>query len=81
MDPISKAWKEISSWEIKVGDILKIKDEMTFPCDMAMLASSAEGDCFIKTSSLDGEKNLKKRSQCKDFSQVIANTENNLDQI
>lgn len=31
------------------------------------MTSSNEGDCFIKTSSLDGEKNLKKREQLKDL--------------
>ena len=35
---------------------------------MILLASSAEGDqAFIQTSSLDGEKNLKKRMKPKDF--------------
>jgi hypothetical protein len=35
------------------------------------LTSSNEGDCYIKTSSLDGEKNLKKRVMCKDLDQII----------
>jgi len=45
-----------------VGDIVRVSDEETFPADLALLASSNEGECFIKTSSLDGEKNLKKRN-------------------
>lgn len=55
------------------GDILEIKDTDTFPCDLALLATSADGVCFIKTGSLDGEKNLKKREQMKDFDQVVPN--------
>ena len=39
------------------------ENELAFPADIALLTSSADGDCFIATSSLDGEKNLKKRVQ------------------
>jgi hypothetical protein len=39
------------------------------------MASSANGACFIKTSSLDGEKNLKKRQQPKDFDLLVPNTQ------
>ena len=38
-----------------------MKPGETFPADLGVLATSNKGDCFIKTSSLDGEKNLKKR--------------------
>lgn len=38
-----------------------IEDNETFPADLSLLCSSNEGLAFIKTSSLDGEKNLKKR--------------------
>lgn len=47
--------------------MIMCKDGDTFPADIALLTSSDNGDCFIKTSSLDGEKNLKKRVQCKDL--------------
>lgn len=53
----------ITSADLKVGDIVKIVDEETFPADLVLLTTSNEGNCFIKTSSLDGEKNLKKRIQ------------------
>lgn len=46
---------------------------MTFPCDLALLATSADGSAFIKTSSLDGEKNLKKREQVKGFENLVPN--------
>ena len=44
-----------------MGDIVRCHDGDTFAADLAHLTSSNGGDCFIKTSSLDGEKNLKKR--------------------
>lgn len=44
-----------------------VKEGETFSADLVLLTSSNEGDCFIKTSSLDGEKNLKKRIQAKDI--------------
>lgn len=43
-----------------MGDIVKILEGETFPADLIVIKSSAEdGSCFIETSSLDGEKNLK----------------------
>lgn len=45
-----------------------------FPADLILLASSNEGVCFIQTSSLDGEKNLKKRSRPKDIDKYVLNT-------
>jgi phospholipid-transporting ATPase len=36
------------------------------------LTSSGNGDCFIATSSLDGEKNLKKRVQPKGLDEFIS---------
>lgn len=38
-----------------------------FPSDLILIESSNDGACFIQTSSLDGEKNLKKRLKPKDF--------------
>ena len=63
---------EIQSKDLKIGDFVLIKDEETFPADLALLTSSNDGDCFIKTSSLDGEKNLKKRVQAKDLNVYFA---------
>jgi P-type E1-E2 ATPase len=50
-----------------VGDIVRCHIDEKFPADFALLTSAGGGDCFIKTSSLDGEKNLKKREQVKDL--------------
>lgn len=75
--PSKSEFKEIKSADIKVGDVLKITDGMAFPCDLVLLASSADGNCFIKTASLDGEKNLKKRQQAKDFKDLLPNEAQN----
>lgn len=54
-------FEEQSSKDLKVGDIVLIHSEDTFPADIVMLKSSNGPNAFIQTSSLDGEKNLKKR--------------------
>ena len=53
--------------------------EDTFPADLAILASSNDGECFIKTSSLDGEKNLKKRIQADGLDLYYTNSTLNVD--
>ena len=65
--------EEKSAWEIKIGDVVKLEDKTIFPADFVLLSSSSAGEAFIKTSSLDGEKNLKKRVQMRDFEDVVIN--------
>ena len=53
---------KVKASEVTVGDIVLCKMDETFPADLILLASSAEDNiCYINTSSMDGEKNLKKR--------------------
>ncbi|XP_019718866.1 phospholipid-transporting ATPase IG isoform X3 [Hippocampus comes] len=48
------------SEKIKVGDVLEVEEEETFPCDLILLRSSRDDDtCFVTTASLDGESNHK----------------------
>ncbi len=43
-----------------MGDIIFIEDNQPFPADILVLGTSYEnGVCYVETSSLDGEKNLK----------------------
>jgi len=52
--------------------LLLILEETLFPADLILVESSSEGLAFIQTSSLDGEKNLKKRMKPKDFNLNLA---------
>lgn len=61
---VLRGGEEVStaSWDVRVGDILKLHGDDEVPCDCVLLASSApNGDCFIQTTNLDGESNLKGR--------------------
>lgn len=59
----SKGFIQVPSHELSVGDLVLVKKDQILPCDLIMLSSSEEsGACFIETSSLDGEKNLKPRT-------------------
>lgn len=45
---------------LQVGDIVEVKADETFPCDLIFLASSStDGTCYVTTASLDGESNFK----------------------
>ncbi|XP_063046357.1 phospholipid-transporting ATPase 11C isoform X2 [Engraulis encrasicolus] len=48
------------SEKIKVGDVVEVVEDETFPCDLILLQSSRDDDtCFVTTASLDGESNHK----------------------
>jgi phospholipid-transporting ATPase len=50
--------------DIKCGDIILVEEGEHFPADIVILNSSAEnGECFVQTSTLDGERALKHK-QC-----------------
>lgn len=50
--------------EVKVGDIVKIEEMDILPADIIVIATSfPDGSCYLETSSLDGEKNLKPKKQ------------------
>ena len=59
---------ETESKNIKVGDIVLIKEDEFFPADLVLLASSNEkASCLVKTSSLDGETAPKLKKVAKDL--------------
>ena len=52
----------VTSEQILVGDIVKLVENEEVPCDIVLLAScEANGNCYIQTTNLDGESNLKSR--------------------
>uniref|UniRef100_A0A8D1SMJ1 Phospholipid-transporting ATPase n=1 Tax=Sus scrofa TaxID=9823 RepID=A0A8D1SMJ1_PIG len=48
------------SEKIKVGDVVEVQADETFPCDLILLSScTIDGTCYVTTASLDGESNCK----------------------
>lgn len=55
---------EVRWADIKCGDIVFLQEGEHLPADLVFLMSSADnGECFVQTSSLDGERALKHK-QC-----------------
>ncbi|XP_024530611.1 phospholipid-transporting ATPase 2 isoform X2 [Selaginella moellendorffii] len=52
----------IQAQDIHVGDIVWLREKDEVPCDMILLGSSdPQGVCYIETSTIDGETDLKTR--------------------
>ncbi|CAG8467752.1 4457_t:CDS:10 [Acaulospora colombiana] len=65
---VEKEWNEV-----KVGDIVRIESGEFFPSDLILLSSSEpEGLCYIETSNLDGETNLKIKQAASETSHLVS---------
>ena len=54
--------QRIRAADVKVGDVLLIKQDEELPADLVLLKTSdQEGGCYIQTTNLDGEADLKPR--------------------
>ena len=60
---------ETTQWKnVKVGDVVKVKEREFFPADLIVLSSTeVEGMFYVETKNLDGETNLKLKSVQKEL--------------
>ena len=55
-------WINSVSGDLKIGEIVSVRKDSTFPADLILVDSCLKGGfCFVETGSLDGEKSLKIR--------------------
>lgn len=56
-------WTIVQWKQVKVGEILRVKNNFEFPADLVMVCSSEAGTgiAYVETVNLDGENNLKVR--------------------
>lgn len=58
----SGSTENVSWMDIRVGDVVEIHNRESIPADIVLLScSDPKGTCFVMTSNLDGETNLKPR--------------------
>ncbi len=69
----TKDWEVDVEWkDLYVGDVIRVEEEEYLPADIVVLSSSNKtGGCYIMTSSLDGEKNLKPKFALKEIQNGI----------
>lgn len=61
-------WMLLAVFLCQVGDIVMVREDETFPCDLILLSSSRyDGTCFVTTTSLDGESSHKVSRRVKVF--------------
>eukprot|EP00210_Caulerpa_lentillifera_P006951 g6646.t1 len=62
INPLTGASRSVKWRDVKVGDIVKVNDDELFPADILCLQTGLKDKvCFIRTTNLDGESNLKIR--------------------
>ncbi|KAF7132165.1 hypothetical protein RHSIM_Rhsim09G0116600 [Rhododendron simsii] len=65
-------WVSVPWKELRVGDIVMVKQDQSFPADLLFLANTdTDGLCYIETTNLDGETNLKIRTALKETCKYV----------
>ena len=83
----SKQFRNMKWKDIKVGNLIKIKNNEIIPADLLVICShNSEGNFYLQTSNLDGETNLKERKALNYTQKIFLNKkikkdENNLKKI
>lgn len=73
---INNGWKKVFWKDIRVGDIVLIKNNESIPADIIVLSTSnPQGICYVETKNLDGETNLKIRQAPKQTAQMTSSEE------
>ncbi|EGR32202.1 phospholipid-translocating p-type flippase family protein, putative [Ichthyophthirius multifiliis] len=75
LDENNKFYEQNITWaNVEVGNLIKVKNNESFPADLLVLDSAFEnGICYIETGALDGEKNLKQKQAIKETIQIFKN--------
>jgi len=68
-ETICVKYHSVQRQDIRVGQLVLVKNRDMIPCDLVLLASSGDnGGAYIETSGIDGETNLKLRNAAKALS-------------
>ncbi|KAL2919206.1 hypothetical protein HK105_201481 [Polyrhizophydium stewartii] len=66
-DLASQDWTTTRWKDLRVGDVILLRNNDQIPCDIVVLATSEPGGlCYVETKNLDGETNLKIRKAVDD---------------
>ena len=75
----SSGWSEIECYKLRPGDIIKVNRDEEFSADTIIIKSGLEtGNCYIATSNLDGETNLKEKASIEHFKNTDEKSLNSL---
>ncbi|KAJ1561416.1 hypothetical protein HK405_003976 [Cladochytrium tenue] len=70
---VGSAFVEKKWLQVNVGDIVRVENGQFFPADLVLLSSSEpDALCYIETSNLDGETNLKIRQGLQETSNLLS---------